>query len=1119
MRVLNLTSQVVQAPSLRNLLLMSILRWSLLLLGFSAAVATANPQLEATSFTPQGMVGSVVGVSVDNRGRVFATQTNRRTYGAVDIRKHMDWVTETFAAQSIEDKRKLLKERFKDGAVGDANADGIINWQDLTVPSELILMLEDRDQDGQADHKEIFAEGFNTEITGLAGSVLAHGDSVYTTIIPSLWHLQDTDGDGKSDEREEIVTGFGLHIGYGGHDMHGLTAGPDGRLYWSIGDKAFSVTDSEGKHHHFPYHGAVLRCEPDGTGFEVVAKGLRNPQELAFDEMGNLFVVDNDGDFGDGERFHYLLEGSDSGWRSFYQYRNNKQLGDVAGYNALLKENLSKPHFLGQAANITPCLTNFSEGPAGFTYNPGTAFSEALEGHFFLTEFPGKRLQAFRVEADGAGFRMMPPEVIFGGQMLVGINFGPDGALYAADWGENEWVPHENGRILKLDVPMEERHPRREMTRQLLATDVRRMPEGQLLEWLGDPDQRVRLAAQNDIARRGDFTILRQTALTDSRILARIHAIWGCAQIVRSREGESLQSIASLAKHSDPRIREQIVRALGDTRSSFALDLVKRSLFDSHPRVRMQAGLALHHLAGPKDLKEIIQFIAANGSEDVFRRHAGVRALTGAARGWPELLVDLHQHDSEDVRLAAAIAIRRLHETAEETKTLEDPNEFSGLARFLQDSNENIVVDAARGIHDVMQPSPAALLALAETLSDPNTPKREPLLRRAINANRQLADDTSAQRLLRFVTHEATSEPMRLEGLESLITWSRDLTVDRVLGFSRVSKKGSQEGLHRALDQHFEELSKKPNKHLVDLIASADYSKGSSILFNLSQPSTQDSELRALALEALVSMKVPGAEKTMIAAARDSDPALRQVGHRYLADHAPEDSETVPLLTKALASKNLREAQQAYRLLGELKATTVLRNEAKQLLDGKQRPEIMLDLIEAVEASSDTEALATLAAYEQAKPATDPLSPYRETLVGGNRSLGKGVFETNISAQCIRCHQHKGKGGKIGPDLTKIASRLTPEKLLEALVAPQAEIAAGYGLVSLVLKDGSAVAGTLIEQTADTYELCDPAGKTQSIPAEDVTTATPAMSSMPPMGAILSKRELRDLMAHLKSLR
>jgi hypothetical protein len=65
----------------------------------------------------------------------------------------------------------------------------------------------------------------------------------------------------------------------------------------------------------------VLRSELDGSNFEVFATGIRNLQEFAFDEHGNLISVDNDGDHpGETERVVYLPYGADSGWRSTWQY-------------------------------------------------------------------------------------------------------------------------------------------------------------------------------------------------------------------------------------------------------------------------------------------------------------------------------------------------------------------------------------------------------------------------------------------------------------------------------------------------------------------------------------------------------------------------------------------------------------------------------------------------------------------------------------------------------------------------------------------------------------------------------------------------------------------------------
>ena len=1093
---------------------------------FAASIALVShslsgaelPRLEATEFAPRAMVGSVVALSFDAAGRAYVTQTQRRTHAALDIRRHMDWLGQTLRAQSIEDKRRMIRARFDEGSVGDANADGKVDWHDLKVPTELILALEDTDGDGRADRKEIFAGGFNTEITGLAGGVLAHQGKVYTTIIPSLWRLRDTDGDLQADRRKEIVTGFGIHVGYGGHDMHGLTVGPDGMIYWSIGDKALSVTSKEGRHYHLPYHGAILRCLPDGSHFEVYAKGLRNPQELAFDQHGNLFVVDNDGDFGDRERVHFILEGSDSGWRAFYQYRNDERLGDLSGYNAWIAENLWRPHFPGQSAAITPCLANFSEGPAGFTYNPGSALSQSLAGHFFLTEFPGKRLQAFRLQPEGAGFRMAEPRVIFSGEMLVGINFGPDGALYAADWGPNEWLPHGDGRVLRLDVPQAHRHPLRRKTAALLREGVRHLPEGRLLDLLGYPDQRVRLAAQFEIVRRGDFAILRQTAVADSRNIARIHGIWGCAQLVRTRKGETLQGLVSLIGHRDPEVRGQIFKAFGETQSAFAINLVRRGLFDPHPRGRLAAALAMHHLAGPADIEIITHYIAVNGGEDVFQRHGGVRALTGAARGRPDLLVALHDHHFAVVRLAAVVALRRLHETAEESKTLEDADEFAGLAKFLQDEDETILTETARAIHDVVQPSPVALSALASMLETTKL-DRDPLIRRVINANRLLGDERAAARLLAFGVRSSTPRQLRQEALASAATWTRLLPFDRVLGLARTAPAAPPEWIHRALGEQLEHLLRQRQQHeaLIDLISHTRYQPGIEALMHLANDPDGALRIRERALEAALALDVPGAGQRMRAAAASSHSALRQVAHRYLAKHAANDPGTVEMLGRALSSQNLGEAQQAYRLLGQLKAHEVLRQEAEAI--GQRKPEVRLDLLEAVQTSGDGEALASLALYQAAKAPDDPLAKYRESLAGGDPHLGREILLNHVLAQCIRCHQIDGRGGEIGPELKDVAKRLSPEKLLASLVLPQEDIPEGYGLISLTLGDGNVVAGTLVRETAHLIEIRDAAGHVQKVEAASVTARTPAMSAMPPMGDLLSKRELRDLMAHLMTLK
>src|SRR5690606_21861537 len=277
------------------------------------------------------------------------------------------------------------------------------------------------------DRMTVFIEGFNTEVTGIAAGLLWHDGWVYATIAPDVWRFKDTDDDGVADIREIVATGFGFHIAYAGHDMHGLSVGPDGRIYWSIGDKGTNVVSREGRHYYYPNEGAVFRMDPDGSNFEVYAHGLRNPQEPAFNEWGDLLVVDNDADMpGERERFVHIVEGSDSGWRGNYQY-----MGPAAPW---ILEGWWKPEFPGQPAYLLPPRPNYSDGPAGFRFEPGTALGPAQRGHFILTEFPSGRMRGFRAEQSGATFEMAGERDLHKGVMGIGLSWHPDGSLMMVDW-------------------------------------------------------------------------------------------------------------------------------------------------------------------------------------------------------------------------------------------------------------------------------------------------------------------------------------------------------------------------------------------------------------------------------------------------------------------------------------------------------------------------------------------------------------------------------------------------------------------------------------------------------------------------------------------------------------
>ena len=356
-----------------------------------ADTSAESQDIQYINWTPDLNVPDPVSISFDNRGRAYVTQTQRRKAQDLDIRQNRDWIPDDVGFETVEDKREFFKAQLSPensaentGRVADHNGDGLHDWRDLAVIPEIIHIVEDTDGDGFADSSKVFDDDFATEVTGIAAGVLWDQGDVYATVAPDVWRLRDTDGDDKPDVREVIAHGFGLHIAYAGHDMHGLIIGPDGKLYWTIGDKGLSVISKEGKRFHYPNQGAMLRSEPDGSDFEVFAYGLRNVQEPAFDQYGNWFGVDNDSDQqGETERFMYIVNGMDAGWRCNYQYR-----GD--GYNPWMAEGMTIPYHEGQPTYILPTISNYIDGPAGFVYNPGTALERTLQG-LLLSQWHFKR--------------------------------------------------------------------------------------------------------------------------------------------------------------------------------------------------------------------------------------------------------------------------------------------------------------------------------------------------------------------------------------------------------------------------------------------------------------------------------------------------------------------------------------------------------------------------------------------------------------------------------------------------------------------------------------------------------------------------------------------------------
>ena len=708
------------------------------------------PGLQVDLWAAEPMLANPVAFSVDELGRVWTSETYRYRTSVLDIRHYMFMLEDDLASRSLADRLSNIRKWF--GPDGE---------QQLSRETEVIRLLEDTHATGHADQSTIVADGFRSPLDGIASGILARHGELWFTDIPSLWKFTpktsaELDRTGLPPAQppgsiptgvstpevhtnltaEALLTGFGVRFSFTGHDLHGLKLGPDGRLYFSCGDRGTRVTTREGTVVDLPDEGAVFRCEPDGSHLEVFARGLRNPQELAFDEDGNLFTGDNDSDQGDRERWEYVVEGGDYGWRVGYQHA---PLGNAGPWNM---ERLWVPSFPGQATYIIPPIANIGDGPSGLVYDYGTSLPSGLRRRFLLADFKwtSARSGIYSIlnRPRGAGFDMVAHDTFVWNVLVPDVDLGPDGSIWFSDWHEG-WPKSNKGRLYRAYFPEVISDPVVKETARLLAAGMKGRPEAELVGLLAHRDLRVRQEAQFELAARGisSFPALRQVALESREHAARVHALWSMGQIVRrlpTRQfADELLSLSPLLGDPDAEVAAQALRLVGEARlGDFEPSLVV-ALRSPLPRQRYFAALSLAQFWKDRDgtgatqwrwnqgivkpvkppWEPLLNMARENDTHDPMLRHAAVTALAALVGQTPDLVPEPRPEraGNDEARLCLLLALRRQTNHA--------------VAGFLARSPTEplLALEAARAINDV--PIISAFPALAE-LAD--APRLVPLL-------------------------------------------------------------------------------------------------------------------------------------------------------------------------------------------------------------------------------------------------------------------------------------------------------------------------------------------------------------------------------------------------------
>jgi quinoprotein glucose dehydrogenase len=1045
--------------------------------------------LTVSLFASEPLLANGVAFAPDEQGRWYIAETYRQEKGVEDNRGHKDWLDEDIAARSIEDRLAMMRKYYPDAAKFSEKFEQF---------EERVIRIEDTNGDGVADKSTIYADGFREALDGTGAGIIARGNEVWWTCIPNLWRFQDSNGDGKADVRDKQLTGFGVKFAYRGHDMHGLRFGPDGKLYFSIGDRGLNVTSKEGRKFEETETGSIMRCNPDGTSFEVFATGVRNPQELAFNEYGDLFTGDNNSDGGDKARFVHLVEGGDCGWRLTYQH-----LSDRGPWN---REKLWDEKEAANARYIIPPIANIGAGPSGLTYAPGTGLSSKYNGHFFMSDFRGGSPQSvvhdILLEPKGAGYRVKERDDFVKGILTTDVEFGPDGSLYVLDWVES-WSGAGKARIYRFASKEADENLQRE-TQKLLSEGMSNRGDDELLGLLGHADQRVRMAAQFALAAKGAGVApgMVKVAQSGPNHLARLHAIWGLGQIAE-KKGDVAGSLLGFLADGDPEVKAQAAKVLGDRRVAAAGEKLVPLLGFPSPRVRFHAAMALGKIGHKPAFDALIAMAAENADKDPILRHGAVMGLVGVAK--PEQLAAKKSDENTAVRNAAVVALRRLKSPL--------------VAEFLRDPDEQVVLEAARAIHD--KPVPEALSALAE-LVNTITSKNPRVLERAINANYRLGQAAHARALARFAGNPDAPESSRREALDALGEWENPSPKDRILYMWRPLPGRGANDATLALAPAVAGLLKDQPHGVSEAAARAaralklkDFAPQ---MAELVMNQKAGSNARMAALLALKSWKDSRLPQAAHAALASKDDKLRAEGLKALAEADP--ASAVKGIAHVIERGSVREKQGALVALAAMnrpEAKDVVAALMDRLIAGQCPQEIQLDVYEAAKRCGLNEKVQQ---FKAGLPKEDPLANFKLSLAGGDVERGRKIFREKAEVQCLRCHKCEIGDSQVGPDLTKIGVANDRRKLLESIILPNADISQGFQTVTLTTKDNQMVAGRLMKDEGGKLmvETVDEQGKpkTVEVAGDQVKERLSAPSPMPEnIRDQLSRWELRDLVEYL----
>jgi putative membrane-bound dehydrogenase-like protein len=939
-----------------------------------------------------------------------------------------------------------------------------------------ISVLEDHDGDGRYESSHVFADGLVFPM-GLAW----RDGRLYVADPPDLVALEDTDGDGRSDRRTVVLTGFG-HTDNG--SLHGLTFGPDGLLYMTMGaPDGYRLKTADGAHLEGK-SGALLRCRPDGSRPEVLCRGFVNLVEVAFLPGGEAIGTDNwyqEPAGGIRDALVHLVEGG------LYPY-----VPDEGTPQPVTGEPL-------------PPLTRFpAVALSGVVRYNGATFPPDYRGNLFTAQHNARRVGRHVLTPDGSTFRSADSDFM----TSEDPEFHPsdvledaDGSLLVLDTGA-WYVQHcPTGRIRPAPAPGGIYHVRWEGPPRLddprgIGLAWASFSVTQLAGLLVDPRPAVRRRASRALAGRGTDAVPAIAAMLRGRSAGgRLEAVWTLSAIPQA--GPTAQLRAALGD-SDEDVASAAARALALRADRAAEKGLVRLLLAGRPTARLAAALALARCGGPESLPAIWQSLG--GGPDRFLRHALVYAAH---------------------RLA-------------DTKTLE-----AALAR------PELVVQAAALLLLDQPPRPRDCLGPGPVVARIDSPDSE--LRRAALHVLMRHPEWSSEALAHIRGRLRSTNALEAPALADLVLafqdrpdvralvagtaadtqapgWRRAWALE-TMGRSHVAPL--PESWFNALAGSVHDSNKLVRRAAVRAAAVLQPPRLDPELGALAENDREPADLRLAALRAAMRRHpapTPAAFDLLIGQLGAKESALAVLTAAELAGLARlNDSQRLRLLDavrgQVLVTPAILSRAFAPPISPQAAAAWVAYLESS--LRGGWRPSsaeltALLDVLADLPPARRADLLRLNARALRDRQAL--LAEYRPLLENGDPGRGRTVFFGKTAA-CATCHRVGVDGGQIGPDLTRIGAIRSGLDLLESIVWPSSTFAQGFEPYAVATADGRILDGVIARQDAGVVVLRNSTGAETRLRRDEIVELRRSDTSLMPdaLAGALTRDELRDLLAFLQS--